>query len=494
MLTSGTVLLGSRQPRVCSHPSYTRTFGPESVELAATAGLIADPYQADVMDVMLAVRPDNKWVCPECGIVMPRQNGKGSIFEIRALAGLYLLGEPLIMWSAHEYKTAMEGFRRVLGLIENTDDLRRRVHKVSRTNGDEGIELNGDGGRLITGRQRLRFIARSKGSGRGFTGHCNLMDEVFAYTEDQQAALMPTVSAVANAQIVYASSPPLDAVTGQPLFALKRRGESGTDPSLGWFDWGQPPGVDLDDPEVWAAANAAMGIRISEEAIARERRSMTPEAFGRERLGIWPETAGTSVISPELWSDLADPGAGQPTDVVFAVDVTPMRDHAAIAMAGLRPDGLIQVAIVDHRPGTDWVVDRLSVLKDRWDPVAIVIDGKGPAGTLIFDLNQAGMIKSEDLERPNRGDLAILSTSNVTNAFGMFVDRVRQRQIRHAADVPLNVALTGAKTRPLGDGSAWARRGNTDISPLVAATDAVWALLTLSDVVRRDFAPTAMWI
>lgn len=494
MSTSVLALQGSRLPRVCSHPPYSQSYGPEAVELAASAGLVADPWQADVIDVMLAVDPFGRWVCPECGIVVARQNGKGSVYEIRALAGLYLLGEQLIMWSAHEYKTAMEGFRRVLGLIENTDDLRRRVHKVSNTNGDEGIELNGEHGRLITARQRLRFIARSKGSGRGFSGDCNLLDEVFAYTEEQQAALMPTVSARPNAQLVYASSPPLDAATGAPLFALRARGESGDDPALGWFDWGQLPGADLDDPAVWAAANPALGIRISQETVARERRSMTADGFGRERLGIWPETAGVAVISPELWADLADSGAERPADVAFAIDVTPMRDHSAIAMAGTRPDGLIQVAIVDHRPGTDWIPERLAALKARFNPIAVALDGKSPAATLILDFNRAGLAQPDDPQRPMRGDLAILNSSDAATAFGMVVDAARQRRLRHSDDAPLNVALAGAKTRPLGDGSAWARRGNTDISPLVATTLAHWALVTLAEAVTADAAPSVYWL
>lgn len=479
------VLLGAQRPRVSSVPRFSSSAGEEAVELAASAGLFLDPWQRWVLESSLGERPDSKWSAFEVGLIVPRQCGKGSILEARELFGLVLAEEKLIIHSAHLFKTSAEAFRRVLTLMQETPDLDRRIRKVSHTHGAEGIEM--------TNGCRLNFVARSKGGGRGLSGDLLILDEAFAVTPDQVEALMPTMSARPNGQLWYVSSPPLDAVTGEVLFAVKARGES-QDPDLFWADWGQLPGVDLDDPNVWAAANPALGFRITEETIARERRSMTPEGFGRERLGIWPETAGTQVISPQLWAELADPGAKRPEKVAFAVDVTPMRDHAAIVSAGFRPDGTVQLAVVDHREGVDWIPERLKVLRDRYDPVAVALDGKGPAAGLLFDLRQAGFAESDDKDRPRHGDLVLLHTGNVTDAFGMFVDRVRQRQIRHSDDVPLTVALNGAKTRPIGDGSAWARRGNTDISPLVAATVATWALLTRAPVVQRDFAPSAVWL
>jgi hypothetical protein len=52
----------------------------------------------------------------------PRQNGKDAILEARELAGLFLLGERLLIHSAHQFDTSLEHFRRLLFLIENTDD------------------------------------------------------------------------------------------------------------------------------------------------------------------------------------------------------------------------------------------------------------------------------------------------------------------------------------------------------------------------------------
>jgi hypothetical protein len=56
-------------------------------------------------------RADGKWAAFEVGLNVARQNGKGSILEARELAGLFLLGERLIIHSAHEFATSLEAFR-----------------------------------------------------------------------------------------------------------------------------------------------------------------------------------------------------------------------------------------------------------------------------------------------------------------------------------------------------------------------------------------------
>ena len=173
----------------------------EAIELAASAGLILDEWQCFALDVALSERADGKWAAFEVGMIVPRQNGKGSILEARELAGLFLFGERLILHSAHEFKTAAEAFLRVKALVDNTDDLRRKVKQIRTSHGDEGIELL-DGA-------RLRFVARSRGSGRGFSGDCVILDEAFNLGAEAMGALLPTLSAKPNPQIWYTSSAPM---------------------------------------------------------------------------------------------------------------------------------------------------------------------------------------------------------------------------------------------------------------------------------------------
>lgn len=501
------LLRGARRPRVSYHAPYDRTFGPEAAELYATTGQILDPWQADALDPMLAYRPGGKWVHFEHGEVVGRQNGKGAVGEARVLAGLLLFEERLLLWSAHRYKTTMEAFRRIHGLIESSDDLSRRIKRVSRTNGEESIELHGAGRNRITGVQRLMFLARSKQSGRGITGDVNVVDEAFAYTFDQAGALLFTVAAVPNPQFLYLSSPPLESDEGEVLFALRVRGESGTDPSLSWRDWSSSAvdlanldQVDLDDRGLWAASNPAYGGRLSEEQVQRERKTLEtePRIFARERLCLWPpapSAANSGVIPEELWLSLLDERSSPGRDVAIAVDVEPNQRNSSIAVYGLRPDGRGHVELIAYRPGMLWVVAALVRLKEVLNPVAIGLDDKGAGRALLKPLADVGITPPEDWDKPKRGDLAVPFAADVASAWGSFLAAVRSDGIRHIGQVQMTAAVGNAKTRPLGDAEALARRTSTgDISPLVAGTRAKWAYDTRIDKVREDFDPGAWWL
>ncbi|MGI8313328.1 hypothetical protein [Saccharopolyspora hattusasensis] len=488
----GSARVAGQEPRICVYPEAPTSAGSEAIELAAAAGLNLDPWQQDVLRRSLGEQPNGKWSAFEVGAIVSRQNGKGALLEARELAGMVLFGEKLIMHTAHEMKTSLEAFRRVESLFENNDELRKMVKRVINNNGSEGIELKNGA--------RLRFVARSKGSGRGFSGDVIILDEAYALTDEQIEALMPTMSARPNPQIWYTSSPPLDAVSGLPLWRMRKRALQGGDAALGlaYFDWGQAWDDDLDDPAVWAAANPAMGIRITADYVARERASMSDAGFARERLGIWPsEEDESGPINRRAWRQLVDVDSAAGDDVAFAVDVTPDRTQASICAYGLRADGLGHVEVIDRRAGTDWLVARLGELVAKWRPVAVALDTKGPAGSLLLELQQAGLATPGDAERPARGNLAIPTATEYAAACGQFADSVTQGTLRHLGDKQpiLTAAVDGVKTRPLGDAWAWGRKHSTvDISPLVAATLARWAYVSridLIDSVRP--APLALW-
>lgn len=472
-------------------PPYKRSVGHQAIELAKIAGLVMDPWQCDVLTDALGRDERGKWCSFEVGVIVSRQNGKGSILEARILAGMLLFGERLILWSAHETKTAFEAFRRCEDLFRSDPELFRHVKIVHRSNGSEGIELHNGA--------RLRFVARSKGSGRGFSADLIILDEAYALTSDQMSALIPTLASRPNPQIWYTSSPPLAGDEGEQLYALRDRARAG-DASLCWFDWGLPDvdlsgldDLDLADESLWVKTNPAWGIRISREFIAREFATLNRTDFARERLGIWPRRitgAEGSPIDAELWQALYDgvaagPDALRPVDVAVGLDVNPSRTHSAIVACFSRPDGLFQLEVIEYRAGTEWVVDRLVQLRERWSPLAVAVDDKGPAGALLLDLVAAGFRRSDDKDRPRRGDLAVPTAGEAAQAYGLVVDAARQKRLRHVGDVPLTTAVLGAKVRPLAGGGAWDRKAGVDISPLVAGTLAHWAFVSREHLARK---------
>src|SRR5690606_14930805 len=162
--------------------------------------LILDPWQAETTCDILAVNKFGLWCSFETCTVCQRQTGKGAIIETIELGGLFLFGERLILHSAHEYKTAQEAFLRIKALIDGCSDLSRHVKAIREANGEQQVILR-DGA-------RLRFVARSKGSGRGFSAPRNILDEAYALTRTQLAALLPTMSAMPNPQVNLFSTVP----------------------------------------------------------------------------------------------------------------------------------------------------------------------------------------------------------------------------------------------------------------------------------------------
>lgn len=485
-------LLGAQRPRLLSLPPRVSSAGEEAVELAASAGLHLDPWQSLVLEGALGERADGQWAAFEVGLVVARQNGKGAILEARELAGLFLLEEELILHSSHEFKTSIEGFRRIRSVVENNAAMAKRVAHIRTSHGDESIELKptkavitGANGRQVTRSRspRLRFVARTSGSGRGFSGDVVILDEAFNLPDAVMSALMPTMSARPNPQLWYTSSAVNqdEHPNGVVLARLRDRGLKGDDPSLAYYEWSaddeayrsDPLGVAL-DPAQWAAANPGLGIRISEEHIGREQRSMGSKSFQVERLtiGDWPSTDEelTRVIPGDVWNALKDDASTVQDPVVFAADANPERSAAAIAVVGARPDGLVHGEVIDARDGVTWAPARLVELNKQWRPKAIVLDPSGPAGAWLPALEKAGMqTKSES--NPD-GVLVLITGREMAQACGGFYTAVTEdSEFRHIGQTPLDDALGGAKTRPLGDAWAWARRhSDINIAPLVAVT------------------------
>ncbi|MFM9593346.1 terminase [Streptomyces scabiei] len=500
---------GWQEPPIQTAPPSVSSAGQEAIDLAAKAGLKLDPWQQHVLRVGMGETPDGSWSAFEVAVNVPRQNGKGGIIEARELWGLYVGGEQLILHSAHEFKTAKNAFKRIEKLIRGCPDLHRRVKAYRYTVGEESIELHSG--------QILRFIARSKGSGRGFTGDCNILDEDMILGDEAMDALLPTMAAVENPQIWYlgsagigAPSVQLSRLRGRALAAIEA-GEP--DESLAYFEWSAdlhvdecPQGCtahdDAGSDEAVLKANPAVGFRLTLPKVRNERSTLSAAGYARERLGAGDYPAVTAdtwqVIGEDAWRALAAAESTPSDPVAFAVDMTPERSHVAIAVAGAWRGGT-HVEVVEHRPGTGWFKERARELTKKWGPRCWVIDPGSPAGSLITDLKDALKADpedegSEDEEPRLLAPVVETKTREVAQATGQFYDAVAEQGLSHLDQAPLAAALAGAQKRPLGDAWAWARRvPSVDISPLVAATLAKWGLAAEVEEEPEDSEPWAVY-
>lgn len=478
------------------------------MRLAVAVGIALDPWQqADLIDGM---GESSDWKCPECVWrtadpvpcpdhpdaellhpwasfevveVDPRQNGKSEIEVAREIAGALIIEEPLQIYSAHIFDTAIEIFLRLEQVVLGSDDLRREVKMrgskmigIKHSHGEEGIEFrNGC---------RIRFKARTGSGGRGFTSDRLGLDEAMILPERFLGSTVPTLSAVPNPQLwLYGSAPDEEDPTHDGVVLAKRRlrALAGGDRSMAYFErsaeWdgdpAQAPAEILDDVRQWAIANPALGTRISVETVANERAAMGARQFAVERLGIgaWPniEEGADRVITAEMWVPLADPASRIHRARTFALSVEPGQAWATISAAGQREDGLDHVGVVDHRRGVGWVVERCKHwLIDQFPGSVFVVDPRADLADLLVELNASGI-------QP-----VTTTSAEVKDACGGFFRTTVEKRLRYPAPQPeLDVAVAGVRTEKLLDGYKWSWRASSAvITPLVSCTLALWGART----------------
>jgi hypothetical protein len=456
-----------------------RSDGEDAVFLAASYGLRADDWQADAICDWLARKRNGRYAAATCGLVAPRQNGKNATIEIRELYGMAELGERFLH-TAHEVKTARKAFRRILSFFENErafPELAALAVEIRKTNGQEAIVLRNGAS--------VEFIARSSGSGRGFDGIDVLVcDEAQELTDDEQAALLPTISAATqgNPQVIFAGTPPdpnkMAAAKGEVFRRVRRDAQNGTDKALAFMEFGVPDGPlpDVDDRDLWARTNPALGGRLNIAEVERERRLMSPEKFARERLGWWGEPGALKrAFGVGKWEacrvDLeVNP---EPTHVeAFGVAVSIDRAWASIGAAAHRKDRRCHLGAVKRERGTHWLLHqdpdetwhgRMVELAAERD-CEFVLDGRGPASDLIKPAQEAGL------------RVKVASTEDVIEACAGLFDAVQVKAITHGGYDELDAAVAGAMPRSIGDRWVWGRKPSlSDISMLEAVNLAHWA-------------------
>lgn len=471
--------LGNQRPTNCWVPEYDRSVGDKCIEFLDAVGINLDEWQRYCLLESLGLKPNGKWAAKEVALLVPRQQGKTVIVEARELLGLFLLGEKLIIHSAQLFPTANESYLRMCRLIESCPELDKLVLKKRSGNNNVGIELR-NGSRLL-------YMARGRDPGRGFSGDLVVLDEAYSLAPEMIGALIPALSARPNPQIWYASS------TGHEdsdvLLKARDRGLA-NEPGIALFEWCADAGCSLDDREQWYKANPALGIRLDEEFIELERRSMSDKEFARERLGLWADTQVHSPIDSEVWRSLCRCGGeshpeckklGPMSQIVsqtmIAIDAAPDRSWATIALAGYTEDGKKQVEIIQDGRGLPWCLETLERLfapsKTNPPPLGVCLQAGARAGALIPEIEALGI------------KVIPFGTREIMGSTGFFYDSCHDGTLVHLGDKSLADGLSGARQYHIGgkvgaseyNGWGWSRVDPTvNITGVCAVTYAMWGL------------------
>ena len=440
-----------------------------------------------VLERSLVTGTDGRFAAFEVAVNEARQNGKGEILIAREGFGLFELGDSWVVHTAHEFKTSARHFYRFEAVVKRNPELLSQVRRSSTGrlvgfrygNGDESIELQ-DG-------RRIDFRTRTSSAMRGYDDVALLvLDEAMILQEGAHGTMLPTMRANRSPrgpQLWYTGSAVDQALHqhGTVFARIRHRGVAGDDPDLVYFEWSLPfehpdevPDEVYLDREMWKLANPAIVRgRVLVEHMERERRSMSRKSFLVElcTVGDWPAVDGEATVIPlELWAELADPDARIVGAPVFAFDVTPARAFGSIGVAGRLDDGRFHIDIADRRRGTGWIAERMKELVDTHRPAAVVCDSVGPAASLVPDLAALGI------------KVKTLTTGEYAEACGQFYDSAFEKRLSHAGHEDLDAALVSAEQRAVGERWLWDRKASGDISPLVAATQAMGHLAALPAV------------
>lgn len=470
--------IGSQAPRWLHRPLEAGddlARGDAAVELAALVGLMLDEWEALVLREACRRRFDGRWSARTVDLLVGRQNGKGSVLEARQLAGLVLFGERTAVHTAHEGKTCDEHFLRMQELLAH-ELVAPRVKTIRTANGQQQIVMR-------TG-ERLKFVARTDASGRGFTGDVIYLDEAYALTDAIMRALFSTMAARSK--------------KGDPQMWLTSTAPYGDRPQHAWWhsrvslmrserrpanglyiDWGMAPPTNeqikaagsveaaverlIANRELWWETNPGLGIRISEDFCEDELAILGPWGFAVERCGLVipkEDAENRSGIDLTEWSKLfAD--FELPARSVVAVDVDEDGAKGSIAAAAV-VNGHLCVELVESGgigKLVGWLTRNTAAI-DR-----VVYDGTSQAQMVVTLTNAAGLRMDK------------LTQADVASSEAMLVDAVGEGAVRHRDDPRVRLAILSADRSAAGKRWRWTpRRPLDDVTPIKATALAVAAV------------------
>ena len=482
--------LGSQTPRIAIAPTVPilDSYGDLSAKLAADSGLELDDWQKTELTHWLGVQPSGKWSCYEACLILARQNGKGALIAARELAALFLLDQESVIHTAHEHRTAMNGYKELRKAIERNPDLNKLVQsgfiKFKEAHGEEGVYIPSTG-------QSVRFMSRTKAAARGFSCDLLIFDEAMILDFERYSASLPTMSATPNSQIIVTGS----AGIGDPsevLGRMRRRAERRIEidrfrfaefsielcdrncPTTGCSDH-----LSWDDDEAIRLTNPALGRRIDIANVRVERASMGEDKFKIERLSVgeYPAEANDwAIIAEDPWREAATSDTFDTRTLALAVDMPPSREETAIAVCGRNASDkdkfhaeLLKINNFElaFKKGVDWALPVLiRVAKQYRCPV--VIDPSTNAASFIKPLEDAGV----DVIKVTYRDYG-----EACSALSKMVSPARNDEptLTHADQPEMDFALAGAQDRVMREFWAWDReKSSASVTPLIAFTLAVW--------------------
>lgn len=459
------------------------TYGPNVAEISAEFGKPFQPWQHYLANTALEIDPVTGLLVYETVIVtLPRQQGKTCITI--SLMSWRAMSRPLqtIVYAAQTRTAALEKLR-----DDHEPTLARSVYS-------DRYEPS-----WATNAEKLRFDngsiwgiqATTKTAGHGPTLDLGVLDEGWSQVDNRvDQAWLPAMM-TRDSQMWLPSTMGTDASTyfNGKVDTGREAVDAGVQEGIAYFEWSAETDADPNDPATWRSCMPALGHTVTESKIRSAQMTLAdqPGEFARAYCNIKQgDVKQLSLINMKHFETLAKPRSRVQAPFAFGIEISHDRAWWSAAVVGMRPDELMHCEIVMHSTNLELIVPWLKKRVKRWRPCGVGIDFGGQAGSLKVDLANEKFkiwtpeLQERDPEEAAASMLTVLDMREVAQASGEMFSAIVQGKIvwLGAGQSPLSKAVAGAKTRPLGEAWAWARRGNSVITPLVALTFARWVYLT----------------
>lgn len=269
-----------------------------------------------------------------------------------------------------------------------------------------------------------------------------------------------------RAQLIVAGTPG-KMRTGM-FWELLEAARKGDDDYLGILDYSAADTDDPEDRDVWRRVHPGPsaikpdGTPLTSMRTLERRFSQMPlPQFAREYLCLWPQDASTTAIDMEAWDKSARPTPFMPDRYAWAYDCAPDGSSAALVAAWREDNGDAWFEVIDHRQGTDWLLQAVRDIQNSGQVHPVVYDRIGANMDLAMRLDSA---------RPALRSQGLFFMQGVVPAEAAFVRELREDRIRHSNQISLTDALRGAVWRITEGARLWGRKASSsDLSPAVAA-------------------------
>ena len=474
---------GNQKPTYSVIGDYYDSNGEEVAEVfEAEGGASFYPCQKYELMLMLATDEDGAPAATSIGISKPRQNGKS--YSARNYAAYKADFEhKKVLYSAHHSATTHKMFLELLNLFENPErypEFAADVKYIVKARGLEGIyfkDWRDDDGVMHEG-GCIEFQTRTNSGARGGTYSVIIIDEAQELTEDELAAILPTISAAADAddfsampQIIYLGTPPDDTCHGTVFKGLHDKAHLPEPPKTTWWlEWSIDDAKDITDENVIKLAyqtNPAMGYRITEKVVMNEYNSMALDKFARERLGWWSPVATEKIdyaIPADVWDACKSSEQKPEGKTAYGIKFTADGTMVALCGAVIPKEGKTRISLIKEEPmsmGLQWLADWLN---ERYMKAScVVIDGRNGTSVLVDKIRQIWKAKNS---------VVVPSSRDVVAADSELINQINEGTVTwYKYQDSLNDSAINAEKRSFSGGFGF---GGGHSAPIEACALALW--------------------